>query len=185
MEDTLNPKSNPERLELRRLQMSDAQDIFELASQFQIADTTQGIPHPYELQDAKDWIGRNTDQIISFPRDSTTWAITLKEEKTLIGTIGITIDRDNRKGTMGYWIGVPFWNNGYCTEAALLVLDHGFKKLKLNKISASYLQRNPASGRVLEKIGMVQEGTFNRELLKWDKYETLIHCAIFNPSNET
>ena len=71
---------------------------------------------------------------------------------------------------LGYWIGVPYWGAGYATEGARAVMQFGFETLSLNRIFASHFSRNPASGRVLQKIGMRYEGTLRRHLKKWDEY---------------
>jgi RimJ/RimL family protein N-acetyltransferase len=71
---------------------------------------------------------------------------------------------------LGYWIGVPYWGNGYATEAGRAVLDHGFGELGLNRVYAHCFARNPASRRVLEKLGMRHEGTRRRHTLKWGEY---------------
>ncbi len=59
---------------------------------------------------------------------------------------------------MGYWIGVPFWGRGYCTEAAQRVIEYGFEDLNLNRIQGTHYTDNPASGRVMVKLGMAYEG---------------------------
>ena len=79
---------------------------------------------------------------------------------------------------MGYWIGLPYWNNGYCTEAARAVVDFAFTDLGLHRIFAHHLVRNPASGRVMQKIGMRFEGIHRDAIKKWDKYEDIAAYAI-------
>ena len=65
-------------------------------------------------------------------------------------------------------------NNGYCTEAAQSVLAYGFSVLGLNRIYGYCLKRNLASGRVLEKIGMLQEGCLREHEKKWDQLEDVL-----------
>ena len=60
---------------------------------------------------------------------------------------------------MGYWISIPYRNNGYASEAVKTVIEYGFSKLGLKRIQAVHGVNNPASGRVLEKAGMKYEGT--------------------------
>jgi len=71
-----------------------------------------------------------------------------------------------RIGELGYWIAVPFWNRGLCTEAALRMIRHGFEDLKLDEIRAHYFPENAASGRVMEKCGLRREGILPRSTLK-------------------
>ena len=70
----------------------------------------------------------------------------------IIGAIGLH-DRNDDKAELGYWIAVPFWNKGYATEAASAILNFGIKELKFHKIYATHFIHNPASGRIMEKIG--------------------------------
>ena len=87
------------------------------------------------------------------------------------------IDQANNLAELGYWIGVPFWGQGYCTEAGLAVLEYGFVERKLNRIQAMHFTRNPASGRVLEKIGMKCEGLRKQVIKKWGEYVDLAYYA--------
>lgn len=96
----------------------------------------------------------------------------------LVGAIGLVVQPEHARAEMGYWIGVPFWNCGYATEAARAVLVFGFVELKLNRIYATYLTRNPASGRVMQKVGMRNEGLFRQHVKKWDEFEDLALCGI-------
>lgn len=59
---------------------------------------------------------------------------------------------------------------GYCTEAGKAVLKYGFEELKLNKIYAHYMTNNPASGKVMGKMGMSYEGCCLQHVKKWDEY---------------
>ena len=72
---------------------------------------------------------------------------------------------------MGYWVGAPYWGRGYCTEAARAILRYGFEELGLHRIHAQHFARNPASGRVMQKIGMVYEGRQHEHVRKWDRFE--------------
>jgi RimJ/RimL family protein N-acetyltransferase len=67
---------------------------------------------------------------------------------------------------------------GYATEAARAVVRYGFDELGLHKIHAHYLTRNPASGKVLERVGMRQEGLLREEVRKWGRFEDVIVCGI-------
>jgi RimJ/RimL family protein N-acetyltransferase len=96
----------------------------------------------------------------------------------LVGAISLQIDRGLNKAELGYWIGKPFWNQGYATEAAIAILAFGFEKLRLNRIQAGHLSRNPSSGRVMQKAGMILEGTARQATIKWGQYEDLVSYGI-------
>ena len=63
-------------------------------------------------------------------------------------------------------------------EAARAVIEFGFQQLSLNRIVAYAMTKNPASSRVMEKIGMTYEGTFPQHVRKWDDYEDLVAYGI-------
>jgi [ribosomal protein S5]-alanine N-acetyltransferase len=170
------PTLTTERLLLRPFQLEDAPTVNELAGAREIADTTSLIPHPYQLEDAVNWIMTHPD---SFEKGrEVVFAITLRESGELVGAIGLGIDRHNQLAEMGYWVGVPYWNNGYCTEAAKAVVAYAFEELKLNRVEARYMTRNPSSGRVMEKIGMQFEGKLRQQIQRWGVFEDANIYAI-------
>ena len=83
------------------------------------------------------------------------------------------IEPEHARAELGYWIGKPYWRNGYATEAARAILQYGFGQLGLNRIHAGHFTRNPGSGRVMQKIGMTHEGHQPRHVKKWDRFEDL------------
>jgi RimJ/RimL family protein N-acetyltransferase len=102
----------------------------------------------------------------------------LPETDELIGVVGLVVRAQDNAAEVGYWLGVPYWNQGYTTEAVRAVIDFAFETMGLNRIAASYLVRNPASGRVMEKAGMLAEGVHCQALRKWGVYEDLGYRAI-------
>ena len=125
---------------------------------------------------AEEWISTHQKR---FERgELSNFAIVLQAESALIGAIGLTIVSNDQRAELGYWIGKPYWGNGYCTEAAQLVLRHGFEDLGLNRIEALHMSRNPVSGRVLEKIGMQHEGRLRQHVKKWETFEDMECYAI-------
>ena len=161
-----------ERLILRSLTLEDAADVQRLAGERDVASTLIRIPHPYEDGVAEEWI---RSCYTTFESEAGVhFAITLQTEGSFIGTMGLELDREHERAELGYWIGKPYWGSGYATEAAKAVVAHGFQVLKLNRIYAYYFTRNPASGRVLEKIGMRYEGCRRRHTKKWGNFEDSI-----------
>ena len=161
-----------ERLLLRSFTLEDAADVQRLAGDRDVASTLTNMPHPYEDGMAEEWIQFCSDE---FENDEAlNFAITRRTDKHLIGCIGLRCDQDNENAELGYWIGKPYWNCGYATEAAKAVVAYSFEVLKLNRIHAKHYKRNPASGRVLEKIGMQYEGCFRQHIKKWDNFADII-----------
>jgi [ribosomal protein S5]-alanine N-acetyltransferase len=157
-----------DRLVLRPYQISDAPRASELAGDREVAETTF-VPHPYTLEIASNWI-QNHKKLIE-NGDAYPFAVVLKEENVFIGTMTIRIDKLHNKGELAYWIGKKYWGKGYATESAKKVIEFGFNKLKLNRIWAPIMNKNKASGKVLEKVGMKYEGTLKEDVLRWDNYE--------------
>ena len=157
-----------EHLILRPFEKSDSADVQNLASAFEIARYTR-LPHPYEEGMAAEWIEKQHREyaeglVVNF-------AIVRKEDDALMGSMGLKLDQNHRRGELGYWIGVPFWNNGYCTEAAREVVNYGFSVLDLHRIYAVHLGTNEYSGRVLKKLGMKYEGRQRQHFYAYGEWE--------------
>jgi len=170
------PTLTTARLVLRPLTMADAPDVQRLAGEREVASTTLNIPHPYEPGMAEQWIGTHQE---AYERgELVNFAIVRRADNTLMGCIGLRINQYHAHAELGYWIGVPFWSQGYCTEAARAVVHYGFEVLRLHRIHASYMTRNPASGRVMQKIGMTYEGCLRQHVQKWGVFEDLATYGI-------
>ncbi len=163
------PILETERLVLRPFGPADAPDVQRLAGDREIADTTERIPHPYEDGMAEAWIATHTERFRK--RQGCEFAIILKDTSELTGAIGLTLTMTHRRGELGYWIGRPFWGQGYCTEAGRFVIDYGFSSFDLHRIQARCMSRNLASGRVMQKLGMKHEGRLHGYMLKWGVFE--------------
>jgi RimJ/RimL family protein N-acetyltransferase len=161
---------------LRPFRKGDASSVQQLAGEWEIADTTLNVPHPYENGLAEKWIEAHGPGYEA--KKLATFAVVLGDGEKLIGAIGLRVNRSLSKGDLGYWIGKPYWNFGYATEAARAVIAFGFDDLDLNRIHASHLARNPSSGRVMEKIGMRREGIARHDTMKWGIYEDLVTYGV-------
>ncbi len=170
------PTIETERLILRPFTMDDAPEVQRLAGEWDIASTTGNIPHPYEDGMAEEWIGTHQERFDK--GELVNFAITHREEGFLIGAVGLGTNKQDESAGLGYWIGKPYWNNGYCTEAARIVLQHGFEVVGLNRIYATHFSRNPASGRVMQKIGMRHEGCLRQHFKKWGSFEDMEYYGI-------
>src|SRR5262245_44128282 len=126
------PTLDTTRLVLRPFTMTDAPDVQRLASAREIASTTLRIPHPYAPGMAEAWI--NTHQGAYERGEVVNFAIVRRTDQALLGSIGLDLEPQHSHAEMGYWIGVPFWGHGYCTEAAQAVIHYGFAVLGLHRI---------------------------------------------------
>lgn len=164
------------RLLLRPLEQTDIPAIVRLAGAREIASMTANIPHPYTEQDARDFLARASEEFRA--GRSVSFAICVSPARELCGGMGLNITPAHRHAELGYWIGVPFWRNGYATEAARAVAAFGFETLALHRIYAFHFAGNAASGRVLEKIGMSREGRSREHVKKWDRFIDLENYGL-------
>lgn len=166
------PTLESARLVLRPFRLADAADVQRLAGDRAIADTTLNVPHPYEDGQAELWIETHLPGFAA--RELATFAVTLPADGQLIGALSLKISRAFDMAELGYWIAQPYWGRGYCTEAVVAAIGFGFEGLGLNRIYANHLARNPASGRVMQKAGMVREGLARQHTKKWGVHEDLV-----------
>ncbi len=141
-----------ERLLLRPHKTTDASVIAELCGNYNVSKWTANIPYPYSLKDAEDfislcqeWWKKGTD---------CAFVLTLKDTCQVVGTTGAHM-REAGEYEIGYWLGEPFWKNGYATEAVIAVIEYIKAKRSPERVWAGYAEGNAASARVLEKAGFV------------------------------
>ena len=139
------------RLLLRPFQADDAKEVQRLAGNIKVSATTLNIPYPYDDGLAEEWISTHIDHWNN--RTSISYAITDRKNFKLLGTMSL-VSIYNTEAELGYWVGEPFWGNGYCTEAAKAIVEFAFTELGIIKISGEHLLSNIASGKVMKNIGM-------------------------------
>jgi len=176
------PTIQTARLTLRPFTVEDAPAIHEYARHREVAATTATIPHPYTLEDAVEWIERvqrlvEEGSVLNF-------GIVVREGQSLIGAIDLRLEMENRAADLGYAIHPSHWNRGYMTEAAAAVVEYGFETPDLNRIHAHHFANNPASGRIMEKIGMKREGVMVQRICKWGVMLDAVHYAILRSEYE-
>jgi RimJ/RimL family protein N-acetyltransferase len=159
---------NTSRLILRPLCRDDIPQLLPLIGAREVAATTLRIPHPYTEEDALNFL--EYSDAVWEKRQGARFGIFRGDGEQLCGGIGLDANLNHNHAELGYWIGVPFWGCGYCTEAACEVLKFGFETLRLHRINAGHFSNNPASGRILQKLGMKYEGTHREHILKWGEF---------------
>lgn len=157
------------RLRLRPFALADAGDVQRLAGTVAVFETTTQIPYPYEDAMAAAWIA--THQAAFAELHDATFAIVSRADDSLLGAISLMNIVTDHQAELGYWLGEPFWNQGFCSEAGIAVLRFAFTRLALHRVHATHMTKNPASGRVMTKIGMRHEGTRRQHLLKLGRFE--------------
>ena len=145
-----------ERILLRPWCDDDAEALFKYASDPDVGPRAGWPPHKS--------VEESLEIIHTVFHNDTNWAIELKETGEAIGAIGYLpapkSELPAREGEplVGYWVGKPYWNQGICTEALELMLDHIRKNTDIKSLISSHYYDNPASGKVMEKCGFKPTG---------------------------
>ncbi len=158
-----------ERLLLRRTRNSDAQTMTRRINDPEILRMTATLPMPYLSLSADFWLLRaaaNWRQGLSFA-----YAITAADD-SIMGIVDL-FKNDQDDWEIGYWIGKEFWGFGYMPEAAKALLLEGFRVFDVPYIDAGYFSDNPASGRVLEKLGFIDKNDPSKlfSIARGERYE--------------
>jgi len=170
------PVLETERLVLRPYSAADARRVQQMCNDWDIASTTLALPYPYPDGAAEKWISTHAENFRQ--GTETTLAVTLKPGGTVIGSVALTVNRSHKRGELGYMIAKDHWNQGCCTEAARAMVRYGFTTLALNRIQAMHFPRNPASGRVMQKLGMSREGLLRQYVSNRDGIEDIVMYSI-------
>lgn len=171
-----NPRAGVrETLSLDPVRLEHADAIQRLASHPQVAATTN-IPEPYPKNGAASWI------LTAMPRQMAgvehSFAVMRETDRTLVGVCSL-MSVGQGEAELGYWIGHPYWGNGYATRAGELILSFAFDSLELSSLYARPLLRNTPSCRVLEKLDFQLVDVVDNMFPKWDKEDSL---AIYEVS---
>jgi len=148
-----------ERLLLRVPEASDVNVIATLMNDWDVVKNLSRPPFPYQEDHAREFVAgleegraKGSDYV---------FAITRKSDNALMGMTGVHLRDDGFE--LGYWLGRPYWKQGYATEAAAELLAFGFRNLRADRIWAGWFHDNPASGHVLEKLGFRPNGADERQ----------------------
>lgn len=147
------------RLKLREFTLDDREQLAELLNNIEITKFLAVVPHPYDEEDAEDFIELCKERAEKDPRTNYNFAIEKKETNDLLGSIGVNIEKKDKKvGELGYWLGEQYWQQGYMTEALQKILELGFDQLGLRRIEAKVYPKNEASKKLLKKFDFKREG---------------------------
>jgi ribosomal-protein-alanine N-acetyltransferase len=170
------PVLETERLVLRPYALADAPRVQQMCGDDAVASTVLNMLHPYPDGAAEKWISTHAD---SFRQGTeVTLAITLKPSGMVVGSVALSIDKNHKRGELGYMVAREQWNCGYGTEAVRAVMRYGFGVLGLNRIQAMHFPRNQGSGRVMQKLGMTKEGLLRQYVCNRGNFEDLVVYSI-------
>jgi [ribosomal protein S5]-alanine N-acetyltransferase len=137
---------------------------------------TFSAPVPYPDGRARKWIEK-------LPRHleegrGLAYAITLTGSGEFMGTIGCEFNLHHARAMLWYWLNVPYWKQGYCTEACRVLLDYLFGEFGLHRVEAFHHLNNHASGRVMEKLGMQRESVLRKHSRAGDEFVDSVLYAV-------
>lgn len=166
------------RFSLRTIRTEDAPSIQKNAHDPIIAKMTLLIPYPYQYKHAVQWIKILKRRKQKKPRTDIVFGIDVKG--AIVGAIGLhNIDYTHKKAEVGYWLGKDYRGKGIMPQALKKVVTHAWKKLHITRIYAYVHTDNPASTRVLEKVGFEREGTLKKQYYKDGRaIDTYIYAKI-------
>lgn len=150
-----NPVLVTERLVLRPPHADDIPDIAVLANNLRVASMLARMPHPYGEPEARAFVTAALRRI-GDKRPGVVLAVTEADSGAFLGCAGL--EPKERGLELGYWIGEPFWNRGFATEAAHALVDLAFRASDVDVLHASCRAINPMSRRVLHKCGFQYAG---------------------------
>lgn len=154
-----------ENLIIRPISMDDAADMFEYAKTPYVGPTAGWAPH-VSIQETQMIIA--TMQQIKTPYELGVWAVVLKSNNKMIGTIELYNHFHHFKAELGYSINPAYWGHGYATEAGKAVIAYGFEILDLKRIEVGTFVDNFQSQRVCEKLGFIKEGVARSGYVRYD-----------------
>ena len=158
---------------LRKQRMSDADDFWRVAQDKEIAKWTR-IKHPFTKEQAREQMRRSIQQW----KEGINYRYVIEYQRNIVGWVGLSIEKRDNRAELFYAVDRQYRGKGIASEASKLILQQGFKKLKLNKIYATFMPGNTASKRVMEKIGMKYECTLKQHIKKGSRYYDAIQYYI-------
>lgn len=159
-----------ERLTLRHFRMEDARRVQALCNNWNVARRLSRMPYPYTEEHAIAWLASH-DEARASGRE---FPLAIESEGELIGSTGVMV-HESGESEIGYWIGEPWWNRGFATEAARAAIAFAFERLGSDAVTAVHHADNHASGRVLTKLGFRYTGEDRR----WcEARREKVHCLL-------
>ncbi|MCT7984679.1 GNAT family N-acetyltransferase [Laspinema sp. A4] len=156
------PTLESDRLILRKMSLEDAPDLFEYASDPEVAKYTTWHPHQ-SLEDSHIFLNSILKKYQN--HECFDWGIVHKADIKLIGTCGlVNWVLPHYHAEIGYALSQRYWGQGYMTEAVQALLAFGFQKTDLNRIQGRCKLANRPSARVMEKVGMKFEGILRQQM---------------------
>ncbi len=158
------------RLRLRPTSAIDATRAFEIQSDWAVTRMLSNASYPPDESDIRDWFSSHGREWA----EGSAYRFAIEQEERMIGIVdvdGIT----GSEGSLGYWLERQAWGKGYAFEAARALIGFAFQVVGLSRLESGHASDNPASGRVLTKLGFRQASY--RELFSRARRETIVQCC--------
>jgi ribosomal-protein-alanine N-acetyltransferase len=159
------PTLETERLILRKMVLNDAEAVFAYASNSEVSRYTLWETHR-SIEDSRAFLEFATQKYENGGEPD--WGIVYRGNGCLVGACGlVNWEAEHARAEVGFVLSREYWGRGLMSEAVRAILRFGFERMNLNRIEARCIAENAASARVMEKAGMVYEGTLRqREYIK-------------------
>ncbi|GAB3535547.1 GNAT family N-acetyltransferase [Pontibacter brevis] len=158
------PSIETQNLLLRKVTLSDAEDVFAFTSDSRTSERLTWEPH------------KDVDHTRNFLRSliekyeqnvAAQWAVCLRSTNKVIGFCGfINYHEEHKKGEVAYVLSPEHWGKGYLTEGLNAIIQHCFTFFDFNRIEAKCEADNIASEKVMQKVGMKSEGYMRRYIIR-------------------
>lgn len=166
------------RLHLRAMNAGDVNNIQYHVNTEAVCNNLSYTPHPYTMAMAENWM-KNINNGMAFG-NCCYWSVCNRGTGEFIGSMGLSLFREQEGAEMHYWLGEAFWNQGYCTEAAKRTIIYVFGDLKLHRLQITHRENNIGSRRVIEKCGFVYEGNMRDYLKRFGKFENVLSYSMLS-----
>ena len=177
------PTLETDRLILRGMRVSDAEDMYEYACRPSVTEYLTWDPHTSEdmTREYLTYVGQRYRT-----GDFYDWSMVCRADGRMIGTCGFTsFNCPADSAEIGYVLNPAYQGQGLATEAVRRVLRFGFEELSLHRIEAHFIQGNDASRRLMERVGMTFEGYARESMKIKGRYRTIGTCAILRGEFDT
>ena len=166
-----------DRLILRKMKPQDAEAVFAYASDPEVTRYVIWETHR-SIEDSRAFLDLVTSKYESGGEPE--WGIVYKGDHRFVGTCGIVSwEPQHARAELGYALSRDYWGRGLMAEAVATMISFGFREMSLNRIEARCIAENTASARVMEKAGMLYEGTLRqRELIKGEHRDIKIYSIL-------
>jgi RimJ/RimL family protein N-acetyltransferase len=128
------------------------------------------------MEMAETWT-RNVDKGMAYG-NCCYWTICDRKTNNFVGSMGLSLYREQENCELHYWISADEWNKGYCTEASKRTIVHVFEDLNMHRAHVTHRENNTPSQKVIEKCGFIFEGISRESLKRFGNFENVMMYGL-------